>query len=154
MIEKSLIEKLIEKELSGSDYFLVEVSVKSGNHIEVIIDSDSPVDISECEKLTRAIEAAFDRDEEDYELEVGSAGLTSPFKVRRQYQKYVGQEVEVIPKEGKKVTGILKKADESTFIVISREKVKKPDMKRPVIEEVEHVFPYNEVKQTKYLLKF
>ncbi|MCH5241253.1 MAG: ribosome assembly cofactor RimP [Muribaculaceae bacterium] len=154
MIDATEIRNFIERELEGSDYFLVDVQVKKDNVIEVEIDSDSPVSIEECEKLTRAIEAEFDRDKEDYTLEVGSAGITSPFKVKRQYKKYIGQEVELITKDGKKLSGLLKSVDEDTFTVVTKEKVRKPDSKRPVIEEVENVFPYNEVKQTKYILKF
>lgn len=154
MIDKSLLEQVIEKELEGNDCFLVELQVRPGNEISVSIDSDGPVDIAECEKLTRAIESAFNRDEEDYELEVGSAGITSPFKVKRQYDKYIGREVEVLPKDGKKITGVLIKADDASFTVRRSEKVKHPGMKRPVIEEIEQTFPYEEVKYTKYLLKF
>ena len=154
MLDATEIRSFIEKELEGSDYFLVDVKVKPDNVIEVEIDSDSPVSIEECEKLTRAIENEFDRDKEDYTLEVGSAGITSPFKVKRQYLKYIGQEVEVVKKDGKKLTGLLKKADDDTFTIVSKEKVKKPEAKRPVIEEVEHTLGYDEVKQTKYILKF
>lgn len=154
MIDQTLLRSFVEKELEGTDYFLVDLKVKPGNEIEVEIDSENPVDIEECERLTRSIEKEFDRDKEDYTLEVGSAGLTSPFKVKRQYDKYVGREVEVLPKDGKKVVGLLKQAGDDSFTVISREKVKKPDMKRPVEEDVEHTFKYDEIKYTKYLLKF
>lgn len=154
MIDKKLLHDFIEHELEGSDYFLVDLKVKPGNEIEVEIDSDSPVDIEECERLTRAIEQEFDRDQEDYLLEVGSAGLTSPFKVKRQYQKYLGREVEVLPREGKKLEGVLTEVGDDSFTILSREKVKKPDMKRPVEEEVAHTFKYDEIKHTKYLLKF
>ena len=154
MLDATEIRNFIEKQLEGTDYFLVDVQVKKDNTIEVEIDSDSPVSIEECEKLTRAIESEFDRDKEDYTLEVGSAGITSPFKVKRQYQKYIGQEVEVLKKDGKKVIGILKSANDDSFVVVSKEKVKKPESKRPVIEEVENTFPYEEIKQTKYILKF
>lgn len=144
----------MEKELEGSDLYLVDVKVNPGNLIEVEIDSDNPVSIEECEKLTREIEKEFDRDKEDYTLEVGSAGITSPFKVRRQYQKYIGQEVETLTKEGKKLSGLLKSAGENDFTISVKEKVKKPEQKRPVIEEVDHTFGYDEVKYTKYILKF
>ena len=154
MLDATEIRNFIEKQLEGTDYFLVDVKVKPDNLIEVEIDSDSPVSIEECERLTRAIETAFDRDKEDYTLEVGSAGITSPFKVKRQYQKYLGREVEVIKKDGKKLTGILKSVNEENFTVASKEKVKKPESKRPVIEEVDHTLGYDEVKQTKYILKF
>ena len=154
MLDATEIRNFIEKELEGTDYFLVDVKVKPDNLIEVEIDSDSPVSIEECERLTRAIENEFDRDKEDYILEVGSAGITSPFKVKRQYQKYLGQEVEVVKKDGKKLIGMLKSAGDDNFTVVSKEKVKKPESKRPVIEEVEHTLGYDEVKQTKYILKF
>ena len=154
MLDATEIRNFLEKELTGSDLFLVDVKVKPDNFIEVEIDSDNPVSIEECEKLTRAIEAEFDRDKEDYTLEVGSAGLTSPFKVKRQYFKNVGKEVEVILKDGKKLTGVLKSADDSGFTIVSKEKVKKPELKRPVLEDVEHTLGYDNIKQTKYILKF
>ena len=154
MIDALLLKSFIENQLEGSDYFLVDVKVKQNNEIEVEIDSDGPVDIEECEKLTRAIEGEFDRDKEDYILEVGSSGLTTPFKIKRQYKKYLGKEVEVIGSDGKKTVGMLRSVGDDTFTVLSQEKVKRPDKKRPVIEEVEHTFRYDEIKQTKYLLKF
>ena len=154
MLDSKEIRAFIEKELEGSDLFLVDLQVRPGNLIEVEIDSDNPVSIEECEKLTRAIEGEFDRDKEDYTLEVGSAGITSPFKVKRQYLKNIGREVEVLTKEGKKISGVLSKVGDEDFTILVKEKVKKPDAKRPVIEEVEHTYGYNDVKQTKYILKF
>ena len=154
MIEAKEIKGFIEGLLEGKDLFLVDVKVNPGNVIEVEVDSDSPVSIDECEWLTREIEKEFDRDKEDYSLEVGSAGITSPFKVTRQYRKNIGREVEVLLKEGRKLTGILKDADDTGFTIVTKEKIKKPEMKRPVIEDIEHHFGYEEVKQTKYILKF
>ncbi|MCH5233156.1 MAG: ribosome assembly cofactor RimP [Muribaculaceae bacterium] len=154
MIDVTLLKDFIEKEIEGTDVFLVDVKVSQDNDITIEIDSDSPIGIDECERLTKKIESAFDREKEDYTLEVGSAGLTSPFKVRRQYQKYKGREVEVLTKDGKKFTGILEEVNEENFTIKSEEKVKKEGMKRPVLETVEHIFPYETVKQTKYLLKF
>ena len=154
MLDATEIRNFVEKTLEGSDLFLVDVKVKPDNLIEVEIDSDSPISIEQCEKLTREIESEFDRDKEDYTLEVGSAGITSPFKVKRQYLKNVGKEVEVVLKDGKKLTGVLKSANDQNFTVVTKEKVKKPEAKRPVIEEVEHTLGYDDVKQTKYILKF
>ena len=154
MIDSESLRQVIERELSETDLFLVDLKVSGDNDILVEIDSENPVDIEECEKLTRAIEKEFDREKEDYTLEVGSAGLTSPFKVVRQYKKYIGKEVEVLTKEGKKLSGLLREAGDDSFTILVTEKVKKPESKRPVIEKVPYTFPYSEVKQTKYLLKF
>lgn len=154
MIDRTALTEFIESRLDGSDYFLVEVRVTPSNEITVEIDSMENVDIDFCVGLTREIEEAFPRDEEDYELEVGSAGLTSPFKVKKQYEKNIGNEVEVLGSDGRKYKGILTSAGDKEFSVVSLEKVRKEGSKRPVEEEVERVFPYNEVKYTKYLLQF
>lgn len=154
MIDKASLKEFIENQLQDTDLFLVDLTIDKDNHITVEIDSDNVVDIDECVALTKEIEAAFNRDDEDYELEVGSAGITSPFKVRRQFLKNVGREVEVLTKEGKKMSGILKDAGDEAFTVIMKEKVKREGAKRPEIEEVAHTFNYGDVKQTKYLLKF
>ena len=154
MLDATEIRNFIEKEIEGTDLFLVDVVVKADNLVEVEIDSDSPVSIEECERLTRAIETEFDRDKEDYTLEVGSAGLTSPFKVKRQYKKYVDNEIEVLLKDGKKLSGMLKDAGEESITLIVKEKVKKPESKRPVVEDIPHVLGYDEIKQAKYILKF
>ncbi len=154
MIDKSALADFIEKQLEGSDLYLVELTVSNQNEITVEIDSDTSVDIDRCVELSRKIEEAFNRDEEDYELEVGSSGLTSPFKVRRQYEKYIGNEVEVLASDGKKYKGILRSAGDETFTIQCEEKVRQADSKRPVVMQVEKTFRYDEVKYTKYLLQF
>lgn len=154
MIDKKALTEFIEKKLEGADLFLVDVEVSPANEIRVEIDSDTGVDIDRCVELTRDIEQEFDRDTEDYELEVGSAGLTSPFKVKRQYEKNIGREVEVLSADGKKYKGLLRQVGPDSFTIVCEEKVKPEGSKRPVIEKVEHTFGYDGVKYTKYLLQF
>lgn len=154
MIDRQALKEFVENKLEGSDKFLVDLKVSNDNNIEVEIDSDNPLSIDECEALSRLIESEFDRDKEDYTLEVGSAGLTSPLKVPRQFRKYIGREIETVTNDGRKLSGLLKSADDNGFTVTVREKIKKEGMKRPVVEEVDYSFSYGEVKQTKYLLKF
>ncbi len=121
MIDKSDIIKLTEDFLSSTDNYLVDVMVKPGNLIVIEIDNDEGVNIDDCAALSRYLESQLDREVEDYELEVGSAGITSPFKVLRQYRKYTGKEVEVLLRSGVKLTGLLKSAAEDG-IVLSVEK--------------------------------
>ena len=154
MMDKESLKSFINKELEGSDYFLVELKVSADNEITVEIDSDGNVDIDDCISLSRKIEEAFSRDEEDYELEVGSAGLTSPFKVLRQYEKHIGDEIEVIEKGGKKRAGVLKEAGPEKFILTVIEKVKPEGAKRPVEQERDIEYGYGDVKQVTYLLRF
>ena len=87
MIDKKEIEAFVEEGLTGSDCFVVDVQVKPDNVIVVEIDNEEGVDIDRCVALHRFLESKLDRDVEDYELEVGSAGITSPFKVLGQYKK-------------------------------------------------------------------
>lgn len=154
MIDKEKLVSFVEKELEGTDYFLTDLKVSGQNEITVEIDSDENVDIDFCIELTRKIEGAFDRDEEDYELEVGSAGLTSPFKVLRQYQKHIGDDVEVVEKGGKKLKGELKNADENGFVIEVMEKVKPEGAKRPVLTPREIPYKYEDVKSVTYTFDF
>lgn len=91
MIDRKKIEGLIEDKLQGTDRFLVELKISEANHIQVFIDGDSQVDITDCVQVSRDIESHLDREEEDFELHVSSAGLDLPLRKKRQYQKYVGK---------------------------------------------------------------
>lgn len=154
MIDKTELEDFIAKQLEGTDLYPVEISVGKDNVIKIELDSDSAVDIDECVRLTREIEQHFDRDADDYELEVGSAGITSPLRVPRQYKRYLGKELELLTADGKKLTGLLTEAGPESFTIEREVKVKKEGAKRPVMEKETLTFGYGDVKQAKYLLKF
>lgn len=124
MIDKNVVKKLVEEWLQDKEYFLVSVEISPDNRIVVEIDHADGVWIEDCVALSRYIEEHLSRDEEDYELEVGSAGLGQPFKVPQQYINFVGKEVEVLDADGVKVKGILKAVDGNDFTVGVEEKVK------------------------------
>ena len=154
MIDNNALRTFIEQRLAGSDYFLVDLKVTPANEITVEIDTRGAASLDRCISLTREIEEAFDRDVEDYELEVGSAGLTSPFKVKAQYEKNIGHEVEVLTKDGRKMHGILSECDDTGFTIITQEKVRHEGAKRPVVEDVPVRMSYEDAKRVSYLLKF
>ncbi len=154
MIDKKELQAFIEGQLKDSEYFLTDLKVSPSNEIVVEIDSMTPGDIDACVSLTRAIEEAFDRDVEDYELEVGTAGLTSPLKVRRQYDKYVGQDLDVLTSDGRKLRGMLRSVSDEGIILVSEQKVKKEGSKKPVTEQVETEVPFSLIKKAVYDLKF
>ncbi len=149
MIEQKVIEDIVNSQLRGTDGYLVEVTISKDNDIVVEIDSDSGVDIDTCVAINNAIDAVLDRDVEDYSLQVGSSGITSPFKIKRQYDKNIGNEVEVLC-GSKKYTGLLVKTDDDSFVV--EVQVKEKGDKKPHTELI--TFKYLEVKYTKYNLKF
>lgn len=154
MIDKNEVKKLVEEGLTDTDCFLVDVQIDSNNTIVVEIDNQTGVDIDECVRLSRYIQERLDRNIEDYELEVGSAGLTSPFKVLKQYKKNIGNEIEVLTSAGKKETGLLKTADENGFTMTVTKKIKPENAKRKIEVEEDLHFNYNEIKYTKYLIRF
>lgn len=154
MIDKSVVKTIVEEWLTGNDYFLVDINISEDDKIVVEIDHADGVWIEDCVELSRFIEERLDRDDEDYELEVGSAGLGQPFKVPQQYANHIGKEVEVLTAEGKKLKGVLRAVDGEEFTVGVEQKVKREGEKRPVLEEVPHTFRMDEIKYTKYLLSF
>ena len=154
MIEKKTVCQIVEEWLEGKDYFLVEVTVSPDDKIVVEIDHAEGVWIEDCVELSRYIESKLNREEEDYELEVGSAGIGQPFKVLQQYYNHVGSDVEVLTKDDRKLTGVLKDADEEKFVVAVQKKVKVEGAKRPKLMEEDETFRYDEIKYTKYLISF
>jgi ribosome maturation factor RimP len=153
MIEKETVKRIVDEFLTQSVNYLVNIDVKPDNVIVVEIDGDRAVSIDDCISLSKFIESKLDRDTEDYELEVGSAGIGQPFKILRQYLKNVGNEVEVLTKSGVKHTGILKSADAETFVLTMKKQVKPEGAKRKITVEEDLTFIYNEIKHTKYLIK-
>ena len=154
MIDKCVVENLVNQWLEDKDYFLVDVEISPADKIVVEIDHADGVWIEDCVQLSRFIEENLSRDEEDYELEVGSAGLGQPFKVPQQYVNFIGKEVEVLTAEGKKLKGVLKAVDGRNFTVTVNEKIKPEGKKRPVLTPVDKFFNMDEVKYTKYLISF
>ena len=154
MIDKNIVKNLVEQWLEGKEYFLVDIQLSSDNKIVIEIDHADGVWIEDCVELSKFIEERLSRDDEDYELEVGSAGLGQPFKVARQYEIFIGKNVEVLGADGKKVRGTLKSVDGNNFIVSVNEKVHVEGKKCPVKMDVDHEFKMNEVKYTKYIISF
>ncbi len=140
--------------MEDKDYFLVDITVSPDDKIVVEIDHAEGVWIDDCVELSRYIESKLNREEEDYELEVGSAGIGQPFKVLKQYLIHVGKDVEVMTKDGKKWTGVLADANEENFTLTVEVKVKPEGAKRPKLVEQNITFTYDEIKYTKYLISF
>ena len=154
MIDRQKVMELAEEWLADKEYFLVDVVISKDDKITVEIDHAEGVWIEDCAELSRHIESGLSRDSEDYELEVGSAGLGQPFKVVQQYRNHIGLEVEVLGKDGKKYKGILKEVNDESFVLSVTKKEKVEGAKRPQLVEVDLKFTYDEVKYTKYIIKF
>lgn len=154
MIDKNVVSSLVNEWLDGKDYFLTDLTVSADDRIVVEIDHKDGVWIEDCVELSKFIENHLDRETQDFELEVGSAGVGQPFKVLRQYENHVGENVEVLARDGKKYKGVLTEVTPENFLLVVTEKVKNEGDKRPHMEERGLLFTYDEVKSTKYVFDF
>lgn len=154
MITKENIKDLITDIIEDKNAFIVDINIGVSNKIKIEIDSVDGFSIDDCVGVSRLIESNYDRDEEDFELEVASAGLSEPFKVVLQYEKNVGKEIETLTNEGIKIIGILSKVTDTDFEIEEPKmvKVEGKKKKQSVIEK--HTFSFDQVKSTKVVIKF
>ena len=154
MINKETIQTLTEEWLKTSDYFLVDINFAADDRIVIEIDHADGVWIEDCASLSRFLQEQLGDELGDYELEVGSAGLGQPFKVAQQYVNHIGDTIEVLDLDGKKVQGVLKSVEGTNFTITTQEKQKQEGKKRPVLVEVDKTYTMDGVKYAKYLLAF
>lgn len=148
------IREVAEAALDGTDRFVVDVKCSPANEIEVVIDADSSVDLDACVELSRKIEEAFDREVEDYELSVFSAGVGQPLKLLRQYYKLVGESVEVLLVSGVKMLATLKEVSPEGITLSYTERRLVEGKKRKVEVEVEEFHLFSQIKWVKEYLDF
>ena len=150
MIDKVGVLDLVCDFLAGTDKFLVDLHISKDNRINVSIDGDNGINIDDCIELSRYIESHLDREVEDFELNVASAGLDTPLKLLRQYKKNVGRSLRVEMMTGETKEGVLVEAmDERVVLKLDLTKKQK---KEGVSDEFE--CPYSEIKTAKIVIKF
>jgi len=132
----------------------VDVQMSDDDRIVIEIDHADGVWIEDCAELSRFLQERLGEELGDYELEVGSAGLGQPFKVAQQYMSHVGDEIEVVDAQGKKITGTLKAVEGRHFVVTTIERQVPEGKKRPVKVEVDKEYSMDTVKSAKYLINF
>ena len=154
MIAEKTIVELVEEKLIGSPNFLVKANVRPGNKIQVFLDSDNKISVADCVEMSKYIESKLNRDEEDFELEVSSAGMDEPLQLLRQYKKRIGREVEVLTTEGKKIKGKLLDATENGIAVeeFVKEKIVWKQPKQYITNNINLTF--NQIKETKLVVSF
>ena len=153
MIDKKLVSELANAYLDGKPYELITCQVSADNQIVVEIDSYEGVDVDFCVELSHYLNEHLDREVEDYELEVGSVSITDPFKSLMQYRKNVGNPIEVLTADGRKLHGLLINVEDDFFemeaeVLVQVEGKKKKQKERQTLR-----FSYPEVKYCKYDLK-
>ena len=153
MVDKNIITQLIEDKLT-EDQFIVEIEVSPSNQIMVTLDSENGITIDHCVQISRLVEGSLDRETEDFELQVSSAGLGQPFKVHRQFVKNIGEEVEVVLTNGEKLEGVLKTVSEGGFELEISKKGKVEGQKKKQLIATVHPIAMEEAKTVKNIIKF
>ena len=154
MIQKEQITQIVTHFLESSETFLVSVKVGPSNEIGVTVDSAGGVSLDQCVEISRAIEAALNREEEDFELTVSSAGLDQALQIFPQYLKYIGKKVEVLLCSGKKIIAELLAAT-STKITLQYEEMQEVEgKKRKQKIMVTNIFDMTELRSTKPYIDF
>ncbi len=146
MIEKIKILELVNAALEGTDKFLVNLKITPDNRIYIDIDGDNGVTIDDCIALSRAVESQLDRDEEDFALDVSSAGADQPLKLTRQYRKNVGRDLEVVTVDGERAEGTLEDASDEGIVLRTHATKKQP------AETLR--FAYRDIKNARVAIKF
>jgi len=148
MITSKNIRDVVEETLNNDDLYIVEVTVDLNNRIKVILDSDKTVSITDCISVNRAIEQHFDRDEDDFSLEVTSAGLGQPLVLLRQYNKLIGKKLEITVDNGLKLSGELKKVNGEYVELLEESKKRKAGTNEPLL----HKLTLGNIKQAKAII--
>ena len=137
-----------------SNIFLVDLKISNDKSIKIILDADKEVNVKDCIDISRSIEGALDRDQEDFSLEVASAGVGSPLKFPRQYHKNLGRKLEVISTEGLKFEGDLTHVKQDAIELQWKQRETKRIGKGKVTVTKKKTILFDEISQAKVMIKF
>ncbi|WP_411894278.1 ribosome assembly cofactor RimP [Winogradskyella sp. A2] len=152
---KETVRNLLDNALNErKDLFLIDFEILSDNTIRVVLDGDNGVLVEDCIFVSRAIEHNLDREEQDFSLEVTSAGATSLLVLPRQYKKHVGRNLEVRTLDGDEVIGELTKVDNQSVLLKWKTREPKPVGKGKVTVTKEANIAFDNIKEAKVKIKF
>jgi len=154
MITKEQILELIEEKLKENNCFLVELEIEEGNKISIEIDSYDGITVSDCVEISKVVDGNLDREVEDFEMNVSSAGLDKPLRVIEQYKKNIGREVKVVPVDGLVVKGeLVEVADEEIMVEFSvKERIEGRKKKETIVKQER--IKFNNIKETTIIVSF
>jgi ribosome maturation factor RimP len=147
MITEKQLSGIIAEYLENKSIFPVEISIRSDNRIFVYVDGDQGVTIDDCKALSRFIESKLNRDQEDYDLTVSTAGADSPLKLQRQYPRHIGRTFEITLNDETQISGKLVSADEEAIVIESTGGKKN-------IQKENKTISFNQIKEAKIVLSF
>lgn len=157
MISKSKVEELVNERIAELDngLFVVDISISESNSISVELDKHiGGVSVNDCISVSRNVEHNLDREEQDFELHVSSAGIDRPLRVLPQYIKNIGRQVEIKMKDGKKIEGTLKNATDKNLTIEQEAFIKAEGKKKKERVVEENTLSLDKIKETKIVISF
>ena len=151
---KDKVRTLLDNALTENEsLFLIDFTIDAGNKIRVILDGDNGVSLSDCMAISRGIEHNLDREEEDFSLEVTSAGATTPLELPRQYKKNIGRKLEVKTLEETFEGNLTAATDESITLEWKAREPKPIGKGKHTVQKKEEIV-FSDIKEAKVVLKF
>ena len=153
-MNQSVVKDLVEEALAiNESLYLVELSISENNKIQVVVDGDNGVPLSECIRISRAVDNNFDREEEDFSLEVTTPDIAHPLKLKRQYIKNINRILKVKTSE-EELEGTLVDADEDKIVLNWKAREPKPIGKGKVTVQKTATIEYKDIKEAKVKILF
>ncbi len=153
MLQDKVENLLKEAFQENNSLFLIDLNITKDNKISVVIDGDNGVSVNDCIAVSRKVEHNLDREEEDFSLEVSSAGVSEPLRLERQYRKNLGRKLQVTT-NNEKIEATLTEVDKNGIKLNWKAREPKPVGKGKHTVQKEAVLPYSEITDAKVMIKF
>ena len=154
MKQENRVKDLVEEALALNDsLFLIDLSISTNNKIQVTVDGDNGVPLSECIRISRNVEHNLDREEEDFSLEVTTPDISHPLKEKRQYKKNINRILKVKTSE-EEFEGTLVEVDNDKIVLNWKAREPKPIGKGKVTVQKTATIAYKDIKEAKVKIVF
>jgi len=153
MLQDKVENLLKEAFQENNSLFLIDLNITKDNKISVVIDGDNGVSVNDCIAVSRKVEHNLDREEEDFSLEVSSAGVSEPLRLERQYRKNLGRKLQVTT-NNEKIEATLTEVDQNGIKLNWKAREPKPMGKGKHTVQKEAVLPYSEITDAKVMITF
>jgi ribosome maturation factor RimP len=153
-MDQKKITDLIDEALAlNESLYLVDVSISTNNKIQIIVDGDNGVPLSECIRVSRSVENNLDREAEDFSLEVSTPDIAHPLKLKRQYIKNINRILKVKTAD-EEIEGTLQEADDDKIVITWKARELKPLGKGKVTVQKTVTIEYKDIKEAKVKIVF
>lgn len=154
MFKEKVTQLVTEALAQEPSLFLIDLSIGENNHIKVIVDGDKGVSVKDCIAISRGVEHNLDREEQDFSLEVTSAGVSQPLTIPRQFIKNTGRKLKVKTQDGRTIEGELTSANDTSCTLQWKTREPKPVGKGKVTVQKEETLDYSNIVEAKVMINF